>query len=146
MQINGSIAELRLALRALPCLTSDGWRYSVAKAPAQQQQQALYKVVVTLPAGRGQAHISVGALTEALAGASRDGRVSLQGCGVAMAGTDGANEVCWHRCEALIPLEICSRSCYCLLLGDRDGRQSGAAAAGGPAGRALTRALRVMGS
>jgi hypothetical protein len=105
MQINSSIAELRLALRALPCLTSDGWRYSVAKAPAQQQQQGLYKVVVTLPAGRGQAHLSVRALTEALAGAGRDGRVSLRGCGVAVTGTDGVNEVCWRYCEDLIPLE-----------------------------------------
>jgi hypothetical protein len=103
MQINASIAELRLALRALPCLTNDGWRYTVAKAPAQQQQQGLYKVVVTLPAGRGQAHLSVRALTEALAGAGRDGRVSLQNGGVTMTGMDGANEVCWHYCEALLP-------------------------------------------
>jgi hypothetical protein len=104
MQINASIAELRLALRALPCLTNDGWRYTVAKAPAQQQQQqGLYKVVVTLPAGRGQAHLSVRALTEALAGVGRDGTVSLQNSGVAMTGTDGASEVCWHYCEALIP-------------------------------------------
>jgi hypothetical protein len=104
LQINASIAELRLALRALPCLVCDGWRYSVAKAPAQQHQQhGLYKVVVTLPAGRGQAHLSVRALTEALAGAGRDGRVSLQNSGVTMTGTDGANEVCWHYCEALIP-------------------------------------------
>lgn len=96
LQINGSIAALRLTLRALPGLGADGWRYAVAKASAQpphQHLQGLYKVVATVPGGRAQVHVPVRALVAALAEAGRGSRVALPDSEVVVTGADGAPQV-----------------------------------------------------
>ena len=60
--MNGAIADLRLSLRKLPALSSDGWKFVVAKTSAQE---GLFKVIVAAPSIACHVHVPVNVLVQA---------------------------------------------------------------------------------
>mmetsp|Transcript_72840 Transcript_72840/g.142871 ORF Transcript_72840/g.142871 Transcript_72840/m.142871 type:complete len:727 (+) Transcript_72840:861-3041(+) len=61
-KVNGAIADLRMILRKLPALNSDGWKFVVAKTSAQE---GLFKVIVAVPSIACHVHVPVNVLVQA---------------------------------------------------------------------------------
>lgn len=88
--MNSAIADLRMSLRKLPALSSEGWKYMVAKTTAPE---GLFKIVVTVPSVACQVHVPVAVLVCAHNNCGARMQASLDKARITVMHADSTSEV-----------------------------------------------------